>query len=266
MQFYKMHGAGNDFVMLTGSPVLTEAEIQKICARRTGLGADGLIFIEKSQGENCFIMHYYNSDGSKADFCGNGARCALYLAWHLNWPDSDTIHFQGGDGSHVGKINPDRSVSVSITAPAGFEHIGSIENLPFDLYFVNTGVEHVVCYTDSLKDLDLETIGRKIRYSPKFPKGTNVNFISRTDHNTLAIRTYERGVEAETLACGTGISAASFTDISIYGGKLTRDIVTVAGFQLTAGFYDNTFLLTGPAEIVATGELDDVWLHAHKKS
>lgn len=260
MQFYKMHGAGNDFVMLTGKPVFSEWEIRKICERRTGIGADGLIFIEKSSDDNCFVMHYFNSDGSKADFCGNGARCALFLAWHLKWPDSETINFTGGDGTHTGNINPDGSVSVSITSPADFKHLGPIENLPYDLYFVNTGVEHVICYTDSLDSLDINTIGRKIRYSSHFPKGTNVNFIKKIDHQTLAIRTYERGVEAETLACGTGISAAAFTDISLFGDSRQRKIITVTGFHLTAGYQESKFILTGPAEIVVTGELDPVWL------
>jgi len=253
--FYKMHGAGNDFIMLTGSPDLTAKQIAGICHRRTGLGADGVIWLEKGSDSVDFVMHYFNSDGSRAAFCGNGARCSIYLAAKLQLFTGDSTRFMAGDGLHNGKILADNQVLVTITSPSGFRKLTAHDDLPAESYFVNTGVEHVVCYVENLQDLDVQTAGRKIRYSAQFPNGTNVNFIKRNPDSSLNIRTYERGVEAETLACGTGISAAAFTDMQISGGAQSRQIRTVAGYLLTAGWQDKEFVLTGPAEIVAKGEL-----------
>ena len=218
VKFKKMSGAGNDFIVVDdrkGALVRLEAmTIQKLCKRKTGVGADGLILIS-SDAETDFFMAYYNRDGREAELCANGARCSVLFAHELD-PTRDEFTFRSMAGSHRGKFvggGSQELVEIDLPPPAEvalgeeLEVFGEI--IPYASLVV--GVPHVVILRKTgLAELDVERLGRKIREHERFrPKGTNVNFIHVISRSFLTIRTYERGVEEETLACGTGSSASS---------------------------------------------------------
>lgn len=219
MELYKYHGAGNDFVMcdnLDGQIKLSQEQITFICDRHMGIGADGLILLEKNEGYD-FKMNYYNSDGSSATMCGNGARCTVKFAHDMGvLPASGfQYNFLAGDGPHVGHIvsNDDADSLVSIS----MKDIDEYEAHKNGTFSINTGTEHLVVFVKDLDTFDVVKEGRKLRYLPEFqPRGTNVNFVEpevvKEGEDTsinLHIRTYEKGVEDETLACGTGITASA---------------------------------------------------------
>jgi len=238
-EFYKLHGAGNDFIFFEGKPFLDIHEISALCSRGTGIGADGLIFIEKDfiskdDIKYPFRMHYYNSDGKEADFCGNGARCSVLLAYELGYfegENDDEFFFIARDGVHNAQVLGDlasskdmifksskiigKDIKIQLINPNDLRQNISIDNLNLD--FVNTGVEHSVVFLDSKMELDTLNIykeAKKIRHDSQFAKGTNVNFVFKdNENNIIYIRTFEKGVEDETLACGTGISAAGYIDM-----------------------------------------------------
>ncbi|HEX7412587.1 MAG TPA: diaminopimelate epimerase, partial [Bacteroidia bacterium] len=196
LHFYKYQGCGNDFIVLDNRSKeinLTTQQINKLCNRHFGIGADGLMLLENQKGYD-FKMVYYNSDGNESSMCGNGGRCITAFAQRLHLI-KDKAHFMAIDGEHTSFI-ADKIISLKMN------DVPKIEKYE-DYYFVNTGSPHVVKWIENIHDYNVFEEGKKIRYSEPFNSkgGTNVNFIQYKD-DKLFVRTYERGVENETLACG----------------------------------------------------------------
>src|SRR5476651_10869 len=214
LPFVKMSGAGNDFVVIDNRALnhpLTREQIARLCDRHFGVGADGLLAVEPAdQGAADFRMRYYNADGGEAEMCGNGARCFARFVHPLRRVNAEQVRFLTPAGLITGEYVGDE-VRISLTAPievklhqrADFGW-GEIE-----YHSMNTGVPHVVVYVPDAAQAEVIAHGRAIRHSPIFPRGTNVNFVQLTDASKLIVRTYERGVEDETLACGTGVVASA---------------------------------------------------------
>jgi diaminopimelate epimerase len=254
LEFEKYHGAGNDFVMIDDRdlnfPARNEVLIRHICDRRFGVGADGLILLQK-HADHDFNMVYFNADGKAGSMCGNGGRCVVAFAKSLGLIESAT-HFMASDGVHEAILS-DRQISLKMQDVAEVEKIGSN-------YFLNTGSPHYVCFVDDLEKLDVLKEGRKIRYNKRFAKkGTNVNFVTITKTG-LKVRTYERGVEDETLSCGTGVTAAALVACRIGVKKNAKQfIVHTKGGKLKVSFTsqsNNSFSniwLHGPAAFVYKG-------------
>ncbi|HBG71673.1 MAG: diaminopimelate epimerase [Bacteroidetes bacterium GWF2_43_63] len=247
---YKFHGAGNDFILVDSfseEKIFTEKEIKELCNRHTGIGADGLILIEKSPAAS-FRMIYFNSDGKEAEMCGNGARCAFAFAFSKKYCDHKST-FEASDGLHQGEIvlekNAEWVVRITLRVSAAPTEIkdGS--------YFANTGVPHNVRIIDELKSIDVKSDGSLLRHNQQlFPDGANINFVL-IKNNELFIRTYERGVEDETLACGTGITASALVANKFYGISFPVTVHAVGG--LLRVDEQNGFLwLEGPARHVFT--------------
>ena len=263
--FFKMSGSGNDFIIIdnrdavVGDDNLTEF-ITKVCRRKMSVGADGLILIEPSETVD-FKWRFYNSDGSRAEMCGNGARCAARYAY-LNDIAGTSLSFETDAGIVSAEIIADRA-KVKMPDPGTLETDVVIEmsDGPLTVSTVNTGVPHVVIETDRLEQEDVFGKGREIRNLKRFaPAGTNVNFISRIETGSIAIRTYERGVEDETLACGTGSIAAALVTAEKTGWKSPVRVITRGGIELkiyftrgSDGFGD--VHLEGDARVVYRGEL-----------
>lgn len=208
-EFVKMVGAGNDFVIAEELKANLAALAREVCQRKTGIGADGLLILERSRHAD-FRMRIFNPDGSEAEMCGNGARCmAVYLAAKKKVKKNNFV-LETKAGLIEAKVNKDDAL-INVGQP----HDISLD-IPLDIFgrnvkvsSINTGVPHVVMFVEKAMNVDVSGMGREIRYHPKFaPKGTNVNFIEQMEKDFIKIRTYERGVENETLACGTGSVAS----------------------------------------------------------
>ena len=217
-----MQGAGNDFVVIDHDPELDYAALaRKVCDRHMGIGADGLIILDRSS--TCDQrMRIFNADGSEAEMCGNGARClAVYVVNKFALvPEVFTVETKAGI-LHV-SVNGDIA-SVQLSDPQNYRPNIEIKVAGQKLtgHFINTGVPHVVVFVQGLQEMDVDGLGRLIRQHSLFaPKGTNVNFVEKVRDGVVAVRTYERGVEAETLACGTGSVAAALVGYLHSSGKL----------------------------------------------
>ena len=264
-RFEKYHGAGNDFLLVEHpryGPHFPDqpTRIAELCARRTGVGADGLIFwtVEPNHGAR---MQYYNADGQPSSFCGNGARCFVRcLHDHGLWPAGTVRTFQANDGAHTGEVLPDGRVRVSMIVEAGVTTRASGEQV------VDTGSPHFLRWREVLPEGDITEEARALRYSAAFAKtGINVNFVCEAPDSTrlspkLAIRTYERGVEEETLACGTGVTAAALGYAERHGLTGAREVdVQAVGGALRVAFSRkpdggvSDVYLTGPAVRVYEG-------------
>lgn len=219
--FSKYHGAGNDFILvdnrLENFPAEDSLLIARLCRRRFGIGADGLILLQNSSRAD-YWMRMFNADGKEVEMCGNGLRCFLQFLKDIGEQKEEYHILVGGDlfvGS-VGKdhvvvqMNPPRNISWNI-------HL-SLESGEIFVHHINTGVPHTVVFVDDVNTIDVEALGREIRWHPVFqPKGTNVNFVSFSPEGELHVRTYERGVEGETLACGTGAVASAYAAAKMRG-------------------------------------------------
>lgn len=255
IHFYKYQGTGNDFIIVDNrSLVFPKSNVElihKLCDRRFGIGADGLILLESSEKQD-FTMVYFNADGKEGSMCGNGGRCIVAFAKKLNIIKNKTT-FEAVDGLHFAEIENDL-VNLQMT---------DVENIEiYDTHtFLNTGSPHHVNFCDAVANLNVREMGSKIRYgAPYFEEGTNVNFVEQISENSFKVRTYERGVENETLACGTGVTAVAIaanktnkTDeerifIEVLGGKLE------VSFKKEGNSYKNVFL-KGPAEFVFEGNI-----------
>ncbi len=254
--FWKMHGAGNDFILADDRalafPVQDSARIVRLCDRRRGIGSDGLLLIQPSATAD-FRMRFFNPDGSEADLCGNGARCIARLAHEIGAAPAD-MRIETAAGTVRAEILP-AGVRLHLPPPKDERLNLSIErnraSLP--LHFVNSGVPHAVCLVDDLAAVDVAGLGAFIRRHALFaPAGTNADFIQIADPDALRIRTYERGVEAETLACGTGIVAAAWIAIKLGLVRAPVRVTTVGGDVLEVGLSPLT--LAGPAEHSFRGE------------
>lgn len=204
IRFSKYQGAGNDFVLIDNRKQKLKLEIdqiQRLCHRNYGIGSDGLILLEESSTAD-FDMQFFNPDGSSGMMCGNGGRCVVAFANNLNLFKERCV-FNAPDGLHKAEL---------IDGQVRLQMIDTENPIVFsDGIYMNTGTSHFVCFVDDVDSIDVETLGRKLRFDERFTpyKGANVNFVSIEGANEIKIRTYERGVEAETLACGTGITASA---------------------------------------------------------
>jgi diaminopimelate epimerase len=262
--FTKMNGAGNDFILLDnreGKLALDASRIALLCDRHRGVGADGVLAVELPARGADFRMRYYNADGGEAEMCGNGARCFARFAQRLGVRAAE-VSFETLAGI-IRASFPDNEVRVAMNDPHSYRPAASLEinGRTLEVYFLNTGVPHAVVFTDDIEAVDVSKDGAALRYHPAFaPKGTNANFVQVLSPNSIAIRTYERGVEAETLACGTGVCAAALLHhlrsrprspvrVKVRGG----DTLQVA-FEETDGHLRNV-TLTGPADFVFDGTI-----------
>lgn len=265
LRFTKMNGAGNDFVMLdnrAGDLRLQAGQIAHLCDRHRGVGADGVLVLERAMNGANFRMRYYNSDGGEAEMCGNGARCFARYTSRVAGPLQD-LSFETPAGV-IGARLEGELVRLHMSEPQDLRlnlKIPVIDEI-IAAHFVDSGVPHVVVPVPDLESVNVADLGSSIRHHELFsPKGANVNFLLKLGERSIAIRTYERGVEAETLACGTGVvaSALVFAATERVTGPVT--VRVRGGSELEVGFEqrDDTFTnvtLTGPAEFVFEGTID----------
>jgi diaminopimelate epimerase len=245
-----------------GSLQLSREIIARLCDRHRGVGADGLLAVEPASGGSDFRMRYYNSDGGEAEMCGNGARCFARFADRIAGP-REQVSFETQAGVISAKLCSGL-VCLAMSDPKDLSLHNRISVKLEDLavHSVNTGVPHAVVVVEDIEEVAVARLGSAIRFHQHFaPKGTNANFIKALDAQTIAIRTYERGVEAETLACGTGVvasaivfheltGASSPVGVRVRGGDLLE-----VGFEKIDGAYRNV-TLTGPADFVFDGEIE----------
>ncbi|MEE8540607.1 MAG: diaminopimelate epimerase [Desulfobacterales bacterium] len=268
--FYKMSGSGNDFMIIDNREKVVDINhlnefIAKICRRKMSVGADGFILIDTSDRAD-FGWHFYNSDGGRAEMCGNGARCAARFAF-LNGIAAKKMSFETDAGILIAQIIDDR-VKIKMPDPAELrlDYPLEVEAGPLAISSINTGVPHVVILTEDVEGIDVVERGREIRFHPAFaPAGTNVNFISLKQDNTIIMRTYERGVEDETLACGTGAIAGALVTASKFKTESPIRVCTRSGefltiyFKMIAGSYGDIYL-EGDARVIYKAELgEDAW-------
>lgn len=265
LKFTKMNGAGNDFVMVDnrdGSLELDRAAIARLCDRHRGIGADGLLAVEPAQrsGEADFRMRYYNADGGEAEMCGNGARCFARYVGKIAGP-RDAVRFETMAGVITAEMVGDK-VRLAMSQPRDLR-LNEALDLKLEnavVHSANTGVPHAVVFVQDLENVAVEKLGAQIRYHEHFaPRGTNANFVKTVGPQEIAIRTYERGVEGETLACGTGVVASALIFHEILGGESPVGVKVRGGDWLEvsfekdgAGAYRNV-TLTGPADFVFDG-------------
>lgn len=257
LTFHKYQGTGNDFIILDNSngeyAALTEFQINLLCDRRFGIGADGLMLLNLKEGYD-FEMVYYNANGRESSMCGNGGRCLVQFAYRKGIK-KDLYHFLAIDGEHEAEIDPDGIVSLKM------KNVKEIKNTHGD-FVLDTGSPHYVKMITNIKDYDVYRKGKEIRYSAAYvAEGINVNYVEQKSEDEITVRTYERGVENETFSCGTGVTAAAlvcyhnengFNDVTVQtrGGKLTVEFD-----RIDDNHYQNIWLC-GPAEKVFEGTIE----------
>lgn len=266
LPFFKMSGAGNDFVVLDNRQAAVAGDLNafaaKVADRKRGIGGDGVLLVEPSDRKD-FRMRYFNADGSEADMCGNGGRCIARFA-NLVGAAPTKMQFENLAGDFTATVLPDGQVDLQMTLP----HSLKLDlQLPVDGkvltgHFLNTGVPHVVVPVDDIASVDVFNTGKALRHHAAFaPKGTNANFVQVTGPHSIKVRTYERGVEDETLACGTGSVAAAIlmarkgavsspVEVTTHGG----DVLSIS-FKLDGDSASDVFL-KGQAEVTFQGTLD----------
>jgi diaminopimelate epimerase len=286
--FMKISGAGNDFIVVDNrnrvvDPRKMPAFVASVCARHLSVGADGLIFIEKAPKAH-FRWRFYNNDGGEADFCGNGARCVARFAY-LKRIAPKKMRFEGAAGAVEAMVDGEL-VTVRVpdptdlrlnmrldmpphrrqrTDPAAPSNPGKI-GMTLEGHAINTGVPHFVYFVDDTATAEVIGLGRQIRWHDCFkPAGTNVDFVEVVDRRTLRIRTYERGVEDETLACGSGAIAAALVAAVVHKVESPVSVVPLSRSPLTVSFKVDgprftNIALTGEARAVYEGEMyPDAW-------
>ncbi len=262
--FYKMQGSGNDFILFDNrSLILPEEKMstwaRKLCPRAFAVGADGMIFLDTTPERDLdFVWHFFNSDGSRAEMCGNGSRCASLLASKIGLAGR-TQTFGTDAGPVKAEVFENGQVKVQLTPAKDLRLDLSLlleDGQEINIHHVNTGVPHAVVVCERVKKVDIARMGKAIRFHRDFsPKGANVNFIQIIDKNSMFLRTYERGVEDETFACGTGAAASA-----VVGGALGLlnspvKVTTSGGEELSIDFSGEDVFLTGKAIIVYKAEL-----------
>lgn len=260
LNFTKLVASGNDFILLDSRSknrgLNFKDTAKRLCNRRLGIGADGLLVLEKSKKANV-KMRIFNADGSEAEMCGNGARCAAYF---LN-PKSQ-IRIETRAGILFAKVNKE-NVKINLTSPKDikFDLVINLNKHPLRLNLINTGVPHAVILCEGIEKIDVYHLGRLVRYHKRFkPKGTNVDFVEPKGLKSIKLRTYERGVEEETLACGTGAVASAI----IYALKLMK-----FGLIKENNFNINVDTVSGETLKVSfkldKNKIKDVWLEGKAK-
>ena len=252
LSFTKMEGTGNDFFLINNHRGEHKHDWQALarryCHRRFGIGADGLIVLEPSPQAD-FTMRIFNADGSEAEMCGNGARCAAAFAVDQGIAQTE-MRFATLAGVIAAKVNPD-TVAIRVTEPHSLKMDVAIEidSRPYSLGFVNTGVPHAILFVDTIEAVPVDSLGRAIRRHTAFaPAGTNADFVQVMDEGHIRVRTYERGVEAETLACGTGATASAIISQALGRVRRTPVHVNMPGGELMIDFS------------LVDGRYSDVWL------
>ncbi len=253
--FYKYQGTGNDFILFDNRSLFFDKNdakvIARLCDRKFGIGADGLMLIEADPSAD-FKMIYFNADGKEGSLCGNGSRCAVAFAHHLGLI-ADTTEFLAVDGLHRATYFEGQ---VSLKMNPVFQ-IKNMENA----VFLDTGSPHHVCWVEQVGEVDVVGLGRQIRFAaPYGDLGVNVNFVETLDDSHFAVRTYERGVEDETLSCGTGVTAVALAAYHLH--KTTQNSITIhtrggdlkVHFESMENGFDEIYL-EGPAEMVFKGSI-----------
>ncbi len=254
IRFTKMHGTGNDFVLIDDReeffPCDDHRRIAALATRPDGIGCEGVILVRKSAIAD-FQMRFFNPDGTEAELCGNGARCVAAFAREIGAAPADKMRFETAAGLIDAEIADEGVVTIAMPKPHDFAED-----------FCVVGVPHKIVAVENLARTNVANEGRRIRMDEAFaPGGTNVDFVVYRKPNRVTIRTYERGVEAETGACGTGSVAAAVVGVADYGLEFPVHVKTVQGYDLTVnGVYDgenfSDLTLTGPVKRVFTGEID----------
>lgn len=256
INFSKYHGTANDFIIIdniSNDYVLNENIIGAMCNYKTGIGADGLLLLNKST-EYAFEMNYFNSDGKEASFCGNGGRCIAAYAYKLGVTRNKMI-YKASDGIHNAEILHENKNVFNVKL--SMNDVGMITKLD-DIYITNTGSPHAIIIVDDLGSINVFEEGKKIRYSHAFKEnGINVNFV-KVNLNCIEIRTYERGVEDETFSCGTGVTASALYAAMYHNQKSPIKVITKGGilwvyfdFDKNKGF--SNIVLEGEAVFVFDG-------------
>lgn len=257
IEFFKYQGTGNDFIILDNRQGIfsdiTPKQVNLLCNRRFGVGADGLMLLNNKEGFD-FEMKYFNGDGKEGSMCGNGARCILKFASMLGIK-RPVYNFLAADGIHEAEIDLDGEIRLKM------QNVKDVENFP-NHYVLNTGSPHYVKTVGDVIKVDVVGEGRAVRNSKEFiEKGINVNFVETLDEDQIYVRTYERGVEDETLSCGTGVTAAALISAHNDNGFNRVEVKTMGG-RLSVEFEklsDTEFIniwLSGPAEMVFKGEIN----------
>ncbi|MCB9189418.1 MAG: diaminopimelate epimerase [Flavobacteriales bacterium] len=258
LEFYKYHGAGNDFVIFDNRDKIFPEDnrierIQNICKRHFGVGSDGLILIESDPNYD-FYMEFYNPDGSQS-FCGNGSRCAVMFAYHMGIV-AENCSFNSIHGINHAVVVDKENISLRMFDVDGIEK-------GLDHYYLDTGSPHYNIYVQDVSQVDLIPFARSIRYNDRFKEiGTNVNLIQRVGERSIKVRTYERGVEDETLSCGTGVTACAITELVSSGFSSGKVNIETLGGQLSVevkSIVDQNVsgvTLIGPAVFVFKGEVN----------
>lgn len=264
LHFTKMNGAGNDFVLVdnrSGSLTLDTPTVARLCDRHRGIGADGLLAVEPAEQGADYRMRYYNADGGEVEMCGNGARCFARFVNRLHGFNLPSVRFETMAGI-IGAEFEGEQVRLSMSVPHSLALNESlpVQGRPLTVHSLNTGVPHAVVFVEDLERVDLRGDGAALRYHQRFaPKGTNANFARITGPGQISIRTYERGVEDETLACGTGTVACALIHHLLHGAPSPVGVRVRGGDTLTIGFVENqdgsfgNVTLTGPGDFVFDG-------------
>jgi diaminopimelate epimerase len=256
VHFYKYQGTGNDFIIIDNQSkqfdALTKEQVYKLCHRRYGIGADGLMLLN-THDQYDFEMKYFNADGGESTMCGNGGRCLVKFAYDLGIVKS-TYHFLAVDGPHEASVELDGTVSLKMNDVASIHYFN-------DHFVLNTGSPHYVKMTDDVMRMDVFKEGKAIRNSDPFVKeGINVNFVEQLEAvDRIIVRTYERGVEDETYSCGTGVTAAALVSYHNENGFNRVEVQTKGGYLSVdydkLGDSFSNIWLTGPALKVFEGEV-----------
>lgn len=255
LRFWKLSGAGNDFVLLEGLPKGRSGAglARALCDRREGVGADGLIAMGRKGGQ--VRLDYWNADGSAA-FCGNGTRCAVLWAVERGWLKGNALSIRTARGPVLARRTAKGRVETSMPAPKDLR-LGiriKTEGYSLQAHYVDTGVPHAVVFVPDVSRVDVKRLGRALRIHKAFGRaGANVDLVE-IQKNNLIVRTYERGVEGETLACGTGVMAAAFVARVLGFGEMPLRVHVASGDALSVSFRDGP-RLEGPAKIVFSGEV-----------
>ena len=266
LEFTKMNGAGNDFVLLDnrdGKTQLTREQVVRLCHRQRGIGADGLfLLVPSASGRADWAWEFYNSDGSTADMCGNGARCFARFIQRRAGSGLATT-FETGAGIITATFQGER-VTVNLTQPKDLHLHQKVPVSAGNLlvHSLNTGVPHAVLFVPDADQAMVQQMGAEIRHHAHFaPKGTNVNFVQLLGPNAIRVRTYERGVEGETLACGTGVTASALVAARVHGFTSPVQVQVQGGDRLEVSFTEaggefSDVRLSGPADLVFEGRIE----------
>lgn len=265
IEFTKMNGAGNDFVVLDNRDLrydLSQEQIERLCNRQRGIGADGLLAVEPAENGADFKMRYYNADGGEAEMCGNGARCFANFVAKITENSHEKVSFETIAGV-IEATYPNGNVRIQLSDPfdqkMGLEL--EITGQQLLVHSINTGVPHACAVVENVAEADILGIGRALRFHEAFqPAATNANLMEVVAPDEITVRTYERGVEGETLACGTGMVANAIVHHELTGAPSPIKVNVQGGDQLLVEFektedgYRNVFL-TGPADFTFSGSI-----------